>query len=313
MNIRKPKTIADLKLELMDYNKYFEYVKFEFGNLIQRQMEDNVKRESEIQRFIEKYPIAISGLLGELPAGYNIAGMTLISQPRLKTYQRDRQPDFLIITGNSLELYFNFIEIESPAKKFFHPKKLQVTKDFQEAVNQIREWTAFDRKDLDNYSDDIIDTVFRDNSDITKRKSRHYTFSLIYGDSSEIEDKNDQSFKRLLDGFFPNKDMIFSTYSRILKYMTPHYPLMSIIRRAGNSRFEALGMVPWKNYKVDEWQNYHLIYGKEKVVNECGWLSDIDKKKLINTMEELDSLPASEIWKRDDLTTSEFSDSMTDD
>jgi len=232
--------------------------------------------------------------------------MSIISQPRIKSYSRDRQPDFLIITTNSMELYFNFIEIESPAKKLFHHKDYDVSDEFKHALSQLRQWKSYNKDVIPQYCKDLIDKIFKDNGDLTKDKAWHYNFVLLYGNSKEIAAKNDSTYNNLITSHFTEHDLHHITFSRLMDAYTFKFPLMTILRKATDNQFHAIGMVPLKSYGLDEWINYHLILGKEELVKDSELLNDTEKEELIKQITELDALDAKKIWKRNDLTTWEF-------
>jgi len=294
------------KKRFLDYRDYAEDVKNRMTGIIMRQETSGEKNEAELQAFFEKYPSALLGVLSSVPANYQIGGMSVISQPRIKSYSRDRQPDFLIMTTNSQELYFNFIEIESPAKKLFHPKNFDVSDEFKHALSQLRQWKSFNKDVIPAYCKELIEKVFKDNADLTKEKNWHYNFILLYGNSNEITDKKDSTYNNLITSHFTEHDFHHITFSRLMDAYTFKFPLMTILRKATDNQFRAIGMVPLKTYGLDEWINFHLVTGKEEVVKNLDILTDAEKTELIKQIIALDTLNAKAIWKRNDLTTWEF-------
>jgi hypothetical protein len=300
----KTKKFEDIIIKTIDHVAYFEQVKKEFTALVTEQRENGNKDEAVIQEYIERNPIALLGLLPSMPESHNIWGTAVISQPWLKSYSGDRKPDFLIITGNSLELYFNFIEIESPAKKFFQTNKNEISNDYLQAVKQVVEWKTFTEEHYKDFCSTIIKKAFRDQSNLTKEKAWYRNYILVYGDSKEIEDKNDAKFYQTISAFTPNIKWV--TYSRLLKQIQLQFPLMTIKYKASTNQYEAIGMMPYPTYGLDEWLNFHLIKGKEELVKSDRFLNDIEKKDLIAQITKLDRKSYDEIWEDDDLTTTTF-------
>jgi hypothetical protein len=95
---------------MVDYPAYFNDAKTQMHDLIEIQRKANKKAERSLQLLLEKYPFLLTGCLAEVPGSHNIFSNIVISQPQFKSYSGDRSPDFLIITWNSLNFFFNFID-----------------------------------------------------------------------------------------------------------------------------------------------------------------------------------------------------------
>lgn len=302
----RTKYLNQFNLEFSDHKGYLDTMKSQFESLLKSLENGNTKNEAAVQRFIENAPIAITGILSNLHASYNIAGGVLISQPRIKDYSGDRQPDFLLVTCNSLNVYFNFIEIECPTKLFLQKNRRKISKNYFEAVAQVREWESSFTSKLEEYSNNLVEKLFVDCPDFNNKKNINHSYTLVYGSSNEIDIRNDAELNKQVQSYVTGINLV--TYSRLVKEMGFRGPLISIKRKSGLNQFIALGMVPWKNYGIDEWQNYHLVLEKEQVVRNCSFLSEDERNILINKMNKLDKMTKEEIWRDDNLTTTNISE-----
>src|SRR5580698_5435064 len=103
--------------------------------------------------------------IADVEANYSVYGRLMISQPRLKSYKGDTQPDFLIVTSNSLNLYFNFIELEDANKKIFRSSGNELSTDFQHAYHQLIQWCSYNNGEVQDYCNHLVNSLFKDNFD----------------------------------------------------------------------------------------------------------------------------------------------------
>jgi len=280
----------------MDYTDYFKKIHDDLKSLIEVHLATDIKDESAIQEYFEKYPSTLLGAISGIQSNYKVEGNLIISQPRLKSVERDRQPDFLIITGNSLQLFFNFIEIEAPVKKIFHPKKYELSKDFFDSYNQLAAWRSSQHSAIEEYCKYVVNTLFRGNDNFKQDRKHHYNYILLYGDSKEVHDRNDNSYNDLLQSLF-NNEFQHVTYSRLMKARNFVGPLICVKKTAEIGQFVAIGADPFKDYTLDSWLDHHNIREKEELVRKAELLSDVEKDTLIAKIEKFDKMDKNQIWK----------------
>src|ERR1017187_2563456 len=114
---------------MTEIKDYLSEVRDKLISLLNSQKDSVNNNEKKVQNFFEKYPTVLLPTLDDVEANYSIYGGLVISQPRFKSFEKDRQPDFLVVTSNSLNLYFNFIELEDPSKKIFNEREQKPTTD----------------------------------------------------------------------------------------------------------------------------------------------------------------------------------------
>lgn len=170
-------------------------------------LENHPNDENTFQQFFERNPSYIPGafeIFGH--SGFYPYMDTLITQPKIgNVYQRI--PDFLWLAQDSLTFCPVFIEIESPGKKMF-TKSETVSADFNQSINQIREW-RFILKDPVNVQ---AFYNFFDIPDDIKKKEFKPQFALIYGRRQEYDDS--QRLKGLRAEYQESNLAIFS-YDRL--------------------------------------------------------------------------------------------------
>ena len=279
---------------MIDYHEHFQSVKSDLSKLLEARRKSNYKDERAVQKFIEKNPYCLISALDGIEANYSFFGNCIISQPKIKSYDGDRVPDFLIVTRNSLNLYFNFIEIEDPSKKIFKRKRQGLTSDFFQAYHQLKEWKSFSKNEISNYCEDLLNTLFKDNFNNTPEKHIHYNYVLIYGFSSEILELGPR-YNDVLQDYFDHKNVKHSTFSRLINNLRFEQPFFTIKKDVQSNKFRAIGCTPFRKYGIDEWSEFHNIIGKEEIISESVFFTNEEKEKLKNQISNLDNKSRSEI------------------
>ncbi|MDB5087004.1 MAG: hypothetical protein JWR09_998 [Mucilaginibacter sp.] len=288
--------IIDENNELMNYADYLKDSIIGLKTLVSDQEKSNVKDEPAIQKYFEQYPSTLLGALCGVSNNSKVEGNLIISQPRIKSQVRDRQPDFLIITGNSLQVFFNFIEIEAPTKKIFHEKKYELSKDFFLSHSQLMQWRSFEHSVISDYCNFTVNTLFANSGHFKTNRTHYYNFILLYGNSDEVLRKNDPTYTSLLLSQF--KDEIqHVTYSRLISDPLFHQPLITVKKRANVNQFEAIGMDPIKYYDYWRWSDHHNISCKQALIKSSAYLKDNEKTVLIEKITAYDKLSSEEILK----------------
>lgn len=271
---------------MIEIREYLEEIKGGLTTLLNSQKNSDTKDERKVQDFFEEYPSALLSVLGDVEANYSIYGGLVISQPRFKSLEKDRQPDFLIVTSNSLNLYFNFIEIEDPSKKIFNSTEQKPSTDFFEAYNQLRQWNSYSNDEVKNYCQYLLDTLFKDNYDSKAHKQYHYNFVLVYGFSDEIITQGSRH-NHILQDYFNEKNFFHCTYSRMMENVKYQRKLISV-KKDSTEKFKAISLTPFKRYSNDEWSDYHNVVGKDEAIRKSKYLSEKEKEELITQIEKVD-------------------------
>jgi hypothetical protein len=271
---------------------YFDDCKNELLKLLEERRTSTTKDEFSVHSFFEKYPFAILSCLS-IASQYSVFGNIVLSQPRLKSFDGDRQPDFLVATWDSLNIYFNFIEIEDPSKKIFSSTKLQPSAEFLQAVNQLKQWRSFKTEVVD-YCEELLRTLYLDNFNSSPKKVIHYNYTLVYGFGDEITDLGER-YNQLLQDYFSEADLFHCTYSRLLRNAREERPMFSVKRDSASNKFKAIGVTPFKKYRAEQWSDFHNVIGKEKIINESLFFDAVDKISLIEQMEKMDKKSYKEV------------------
>ena len=116
-------------------------------------MLDSKSKESIAQDFFERYPSYLPGL-SDFHNG-PLHGIIVSKLP----LARDHVTDFAFITRNSMMLQFTFIELEKPGKPIFN-KNGSFSKEFEDAQQQILDWTIWAEKNID-FLKDIFSPLFK--------------------------------------------------------------------------------------------------------------------------------------------------------
>ena len=265
---------------------YLDQISQELSTILSKSKDG--RNEDALHEFFEKYPVALLHAIDDVPANYHIYCGCVISKPTIKSLDGDRQPDFLIITSNSLNLYFNFIEIESSDKTIFRSSDQSVTADFSQAYNQLKQWSSFDNDEIKDYCNSLLDSLFKDNYDSRTVKKHHYNYILVYGSFEEIENYG-KRYNDILQSYFEAKNLHHCTYSRIKNDFRFYPQLFTVKKDQKLNKFEAIGFVPIKHYGFDEWMNFHNISGKSELVVQTNLLTDEEKKILIDEITHWDA------------------------
>ena len=271
---------------MLNYSTYTDHGKLKLKELLELQRHALSKSEQNLQKLLEEYPFLMTGAISGIDSSYSIFSNLIISQPEIKSFGGDRSPDFLVITWNSLNLFFNFIELEDPSKKIFRVSDGNLSGDFNEAFNQITEWQAMNT-DVRNYCTELLRTLFNGNFNNNPDKTIHINFILAFGFSDEVRERGERA-NNILQQYFAKPGIFHTTYSRIIDTVRFEYPLFSVKKNVSLGRFEAIGWTPLRNYTTDCWSDFHNILGKEEIVAKSDMLSNEEKTTLINQIRTMD-------------------------
>jgi Domain of unknown function (DUF4263) len=148
--------------------------------------------EQLLHEFLERHPSllpgsdSVDGTSGHLPFP-----MAVISKPKLPGLS-DRQPDFMWIATDSVNLYPILIEIETPHKKWFYGDRAEIHSDLTHAQGQLAEWRAWFNRGRNR-------TAFLDDYDIPRelrKRKLSPRFVLIHGRRADYESSESRLQKR---------------------------------------------------------------------------------------------------------------------
>ncbi|MBC5772788.1 DUF4263 domain-containing protein [Pontibacter sp. KCTC 32443] len=277
-------------LDDFKFSDYFKKTKNRLTKILEEQKGSDSKDEKALQKFFEKHPTSILGCLGEVNASERIFGNCIITQPAIKYFYGDRKPDFLIVTWDSLNLYFNFIEIEDASKKIFSPSNnISFTQEFNQALGQLKQWDTTLGSSPIEYCRELLDSLFFDNFKNTPDKELHINFILVYGFSDEVKSKG-KGANSFLQGSFKEKNMFHCTYSRLLEGFKGEPGMFTVKMDYTARKFKAVGLSPFSEYGPDEWSDFHNIILKDEAIMAHSSMDEEQKKKEIKEIEKMDKL-----------------------
>jgi len=279
----------------IDYTKYRDDVSKKLKSKFDECQSSIKLQEGILQDFFEQYPCALLGAISDVPQAHNVLGNLIISQPRILDYTGDRKPDFVIVTRNSEQLFFNFIEIEDPSKKIFPANgKTALSSQFHDALSQLHQWQA-NENSMRECCDHLLKTIFSDNFDVN-RKTIHINYVLLYGDKSELSGTSSLKKAQFKESFF-KPPFYHSTYSRVMNNIYIPGGMFCVKRDAISDTYKAVGMVPFKNYGSSEWSDFHNITGKNHIILTDQYLDDADKQYLNKKIASMDTKSLSEVMQ----------------
>lgn len=280
----------------MTYSSYFSQVKKDLKELIDKRRNASTLEESKLQEFFVQYPSSLLSSLNGIDSQYQVLGNCIITQPILKSHDGDRKPDFLIVTWNSLNLYFNFIEIEDPSKKIFKARKQELTSEFYQAYNQLKQWKSFSKNEIESYCNSLLTTLFRDNFNNTPDKVKNYNYIIVYGFGEEVKNKGEK-YNHLLQNYFTESDIYHCTYSRLARTIRNKSGIFTVKKNHELNKFVAVACTTFSSYRPSDWSELHNIEDKITVIEKHPIIEEEHKKKLITEINELDNKPLKEIHK----------------
>lgn len=294
---------------MINYRTYIKDKTKQLSDLLAERKNASTRDERAVQHFFEENPFTLLSVLDGIDSQYAIFGSTIISQPQFKSFDGDRSPDFLIVTWNSLNLFFNFIEIEDPSKKIFSAIKQKPSFDFLQAYNQIIEWSSFGKNEVVDYCEELLKSLFKGNFNNTPDKKKHCNYILLYGFSDEIL-RLGERHNHVLQEYFAEKDKYHCTFSRLLSNLRFEQPLFTVKKDATTNKFKSIGFTPFRKYNTDEWSDFHNIIGKQEIITNSDLMTKDEKKDLIIQIDELDKKSLKEIIElvKSDWGTSAFGD-----
>jgi len=294
--VSNPCCMNPLDLDEWHFAEYFDKVKLDLKTLINERRSAPDKKERLIQSFFEQNPSSCLSCLAGVESQYRVFGQLIIAQPSIKSLDGDRRPDFLIVTWDSLNLYFNFIEIEDPSKLIFAQSGLNLSNDFNQAFGQLKQWKSFQNDEVKEYCARLLTSLFYENFNNTRDKYLNYNYILVYGFSDEVSAKGPR-FNALLQDYFKEANVHHCTYSRLLANIRDEAGMFTVKKDSGENNFYAVSMSPFRKYGPDEWSDFHNIVGKQIVVEHADYLTKEEKGKLISEINDLDGKTVKEIHR----------------
>jgi hypothetical protein len=217
--------------------------------------------ESEFQVFFERHPCMLPWIGGLSDIGHHgLFPGAVISQPRLPDFD-GAIPDFLLVTRNSMNIYANFVEIETPQKPWFtrngHPTHL-----LTQAIDQLRTWSSW-------FSDPVNTLRFQQTYKLPEKGFRIFKprFALVYGrrtDSSLTERTIPKRTK------MQAIDEEFMTFDRL--FPDPGAAQALTVRLKGR-KYVAISVPPTVELSPLHAEDWRLIRGKEEAVMRSPYIA----------------------------------------
>lgn len=275
---------------------YYKEIKMKFKELIEEEKKALTFNEARIHKFIVENPTCIlATVMNEKVENYNIYGSAIFSKIQFGNWER-RVPDFIIITYNSVEITFNFIEIEAPNRKIF-----TITNDFQADFNhsftQLEDWKRLFPVNSSEMVSKMVVSCFSDMGVYDGTRAINSKYILVYGSSDEYFDNHLK--KQRLNQKFSNSGFYFISYDRLTRSFITEKAVFSLNYDSTNGGFKAIGWTPFLKYPIGRRREFGRIGNKKELIKESCFLNNEEKNYLIDQIELLDKKSMIEIEKSD--------------
>ena len=268
--------------------QYYKTIKDQFSALIEREKVADRFGENTVHAFIEKHPLCLLGtVMNNKIDGYYLYGDCIFSKISFGTWER-RVPDFIIITYNSVEVVFNFIEIEAPNRKIFNGQS-DLTADFNHSFTQLEDWKRLFPTNSLEMERKMVASCFSDMGIYDGARAVKAKYILVYGSSDEYR-KDEIKAQRLLEKF-SNAGFHFMSYDRLIRQFVLERGIYTVKFNRESGGFKAVGWAPYLNYGINRRRSFGRLENKVMLANESTVLTDEQKGKLSEQILRLDPTP----------------------
>jgi len=214
--------------------------------------------EQLLHEFLERHPSLLPGSDSvDGTSGYLPFPMALISKPKLPGLS-DRQPDFMWIATDSVNLYPILIEIETPHKKWFYGNRAEIHSDLTHAQGQLAEWRAWFNRGRNR-------TAFLDYYDIPRelrKRKLSPRFVLIHGRRADYESSESRLQKR---AELPREDERLMSFDRLIP--DDYGELYSCVRKTQDG-YQVVAMPPCLGL-LRRAEDYRRSNGWDHALDSC--------------------------------------------
>ena len=267
-------------------DSYYNNIKNKFLKKFNELGNENEKKELEMHSFIEQNPVCLVGVVSNSDVhSYYILGNCIFSKINIGTWER-RQPDFIIITYNSIEITFHFIEIEAPNRSIFTESN-DFTSDFNHAFTQLEDWNRIFPNNRQEMTRLMVASNFSDLGVYNGSRAIRSNYILVYGSSRDYE--NNLIRKLKLSEKFANKDSFhFMSYDRLIRNFYYERGMFTLKYDTNTGAFKAVGWSPFLKYNLERRRAFGKINLKQEIIEKSSLITDEQKKSLIKQIDELD-------------------------
>jgi hypothetical protein len=253
---------AEVPEPAMAWADYRRIVQREWDQLL---LDAELQTERAFQSFFELHPCMLPLVGG---GHHGLFPSAVISQPKLPSLEQSI-PDFLIVSSNSEAVYTQFIEIESPHKRWA-TKLGQPSRDFKQAVDQIKTWKAW-------FSDAANVMQFQRTYRLPGYGGRTLVpmYVLIYGRRSDPSLTEEVTRKR---HHLQTGDEVYMTYDRLHASESLSTALTVKIDRRG---YRAISIPPTVRLNFLDADDWAIIRDKDKALKRNQYLSDVRRSFLL--------------------------------
>lgn len=236
--------------------------------------------EGLLHAFLERHPSLLPGShTVDGDSGHPPFPMAVVTKPKLPGMS-DREPDFMWIATDSGSLYPILIEIETPAKRWFHGDRAEIHSDLTHAQGQLAEWRAWFKRGTNR-------AAFLDYYEIAAEIGHRLLeprFVLIHGRRAEYERSRRRMEKR---AELPREGERLMSFDRL----TPakHGELYSCVRKRQDG-YTAVAVPPCLTL-FNQGDDYSQIAGWDHALHACRDMSDARRDYLKHELRVLTENP----------------------
>ena len=265
---------------------YYNNIKSIFSSLVESQKKSTEYNEALVHTFFEKNPLCLLGtVMNSKVDSYNHFGDSIFSKVSIGSWEK-RVPDFIILTYNSIEITFNFIEIEAPNRKIFNGQN-DFTADFNHAFTQLEDWKRLFPSNSSEMTRKMIASCFSDLGIYDGSRSIKGKYILVYGSSNEY--KENEMRKARIFQKFTDSDFHFTSYDRLVKNFFYERGLFTLKYNSSSGGFKAVGWSPFLKYPIGRRRSFGRIEKKGTVIQSSKDLTKKEKDDLVQAVKDKDS------------------------
>lgn len=266
--------------------EYYKNLEDNFERLISEEKLAKTYNEGVIHDFFVKNPTCLLGtVMNNKVDGYYIYGDSVFSKISIGNWEQ-RVPDFIILTYNSAEITFNFIEIEAVNRKIFNGQN-DFTADFNHSFTQLEDWKRLFPANVDEMTKKMVVSCFSDMGVYDGARAINAKYILVYGSSDEY--KGHEIKIQRLNQKFHNAGFHYISFDRLLKNLVIERGVYTLKYNSTSGGFQAIGWAPYLNYPIGRRRSFGRIENKINLVVNSEYHEEKQKANLIDSITKLDS------------------------
>jgi hypothetical protein len=267
-------------------DEYYKNLKERFTQIITVEKAPKTFNEGVMHDFFVKNPTCLLGtVMNNKVDGYYIYGDSVFSKISIGNWEQ-RVPDFIIITYNSAEITFNFIEIEAVNRKIFNGQN-DFTADFNHSFTQLEDWKRLFPANLDEMTRKMVVSCFSDLGVYDGARAINAKYILVYGSSDEY--KGHEIKMQRLNQKFQNAGFHYISYDRLVNNFVIERGVYTLKYNSSSGGFQTIGWTPYLNYPIGRRRSFGRLENKIDLVNKSEYHDEKQKEILIDSITKLDS------------------------